>query len=447
MENIHEYRNEQGDDPEVYVRDGRLHVSSQTADREMVRFYEEVQAAGGDPREEFWIDHRIGVIGRRAMGSDMETQHLEKVAERFFGEMTQSNSELLDRRLQVVDERFEKRLREQQKADEERVRQTEKLLGDVKETGEELRSAITEALESSAKDTRTGVKDTVREQLDGHTAQSRKLLNPEDSDSPLHRLGKDVDKLTEQVRKVETALEVTEATRGERSKGHGKGWDYQDVVHDAASDLAKVRRDVPEFTANQKGMEGSQGDTVITLCEQDASNVELKVAVEARNKAQGLRAILRDLDSAKRSRGAETAIGVFASEDQMPRGHAPFSDCGQGRFLVCFDADEEDPRWLEQAYHMARYEALAALRGRVEVDAGRLGELLEEAKRRLETLSQLKRDITTGKKTVENHYQGLWETVDGMQDEVSQLFSEMEKAIQPAEPERAGSNDEEPTSF
>ena len=107
-------------------------------------------------------------------------------------------------------------------------------------------------------------------------------------------------------------------------------------------------------------LRSKKGDFVLTIDPARAGGADLRIVVEAKDRAMSLRAIRDELREAKENRGAAVAVVVF-SPDHAPPGIAPF-DVRAGDVYCVVDPADPDPATLDAAVRLARLHALAGLR-------------------------------------------------------------------------------------
>jgi len=245
-----------------------------------------------------------------------------------------------------------------------------------------------------------------------------KILNPDDESTPLgkfrkqlqqeldadrdgtafNKLKKDMDGGFE---KVLIALGAAEAAEEEREKGTAKGGDFENYVYMTVDSIARDFEDTVEFVGDDSGPLGKVGDVRIQVNPRDTGKVERNIVVEAKNASvtlSGKNSFLKELDSAKKNRGAHYAIGAI-HESKVPMVVGSFRRY-DGEKIICSIPVEEYPLALEIAYKVARAElVLSTLREEVRLDPSKLKDKVVEIQGQLDTIRAVKSTLTgaTGK--------------------------------------------------
>jgi len=245
-----------------------------------------------------------------------------------------------------------------------------------------------------------------------------KILNPDDESTPLgkfrkqlqqeldadrdgtafNKLKKDMDTGFE---KVLIALGAAEAADEEREKGTAKGGDFEDFVYMTVDSIARDFEDTVEFVGDDSGPLGKVGDVLIQVNPRDTGKVERNIVVEAKNASvtlSGKNSFLKELDSAKKNRGAHYAIGAI-HESKVPLVIGSFRRY-DGEKIICSVPVDEHPLALEIAYKVARAElVLSTLREEVRLDPLKLKDKVVEIQGQLDTIRAIKSTLTgaTGK--------------------------------------------------
>ncbi len=157
---------------------------------------------------------------------------------------------------------------------------------------------------------------------------------------------------------------AVERARAEaQEKGAQKGRNYQDLVFHALNEIAKVFGDTAELIADRPGLEGKEGDIIVTLHARDTGGVLVRLVVEAKDGPVGERPVRRELDTAMIQWGAAAAIAVYSREEYMPKGTTPLAERDANSYLCLYDKDiPHDSLSLRLAYRVARILTLEALR-------------------------------------------------------------------------------------
>ena len=128
----------------------------------------------------------------------------------------------------------------------------------------------------------------------------------------------------------------------------GKGFTFEDVVHECTNRIAGAHGDLAEKTGTTTGSSGTQkGDEVVTISRDDSQGLEAHFVMEAKAKKLGMRAVVDELDAAMANREALAGIAVFSTQAQAPTS-VPFQYTDT-RAIVVLDKDGLDDSALRLA--------------------------------------------------------------------------------------------------
>jgi hypothetical protein len=200
--------------------------------------------------------------------------------------------------------------------------------------------------------------------------------------------------------RINRHLGVEEGKKGEATKGHLKGLDFQSDLYDRVAEWGRQLDDETDFVHGTPGLNARKlGDILITLGETtSASGRKIVIEIKDKNDRMKFKDAAKELQECKETRGADCGIYVFAKGCEPPE-VGDFRRVGED-FYCTVERDEvisDGPlAYLEQAYKIARVIVVAAKRkedegqldfARVEqhIDAliqwvPRLGEIITKAR-------------------------------------------------------------------
>jgi hypothetical protein len=275
----------------------------------------------------------------------------------------------------------------------------------------------------------TVLTDAGREQV----AAMRRLIDPENEESPLARyrseIVKEIEKkgeaILEAFAELKTQLAVEEAKAAAFEQTAAKGFSFEDLLEAALTDIASAFEDVAQRVGGTPGGRGRKGDFVVTLNAADTGGESACYVLEAKDSAKKLPEILRELDQAMENRGAAAGVAVFARAGQSPV-KLPFQSF-DNKALVVLDKETPNELALRLACCWARWVARRKLaKSGDDVDLGRIAGLIEAARQGLATTSKI-RTALNGSKT----------QIDRALGHVESLVVEVEAALQGIEDEFA----------
>ncbi|HEY7940732.1 MAG TPA: hypothetical protein VID25_02205 [Candidatus Limnocylindrales bacterium] len=273
-------------------------------------------------------------------------------------------------------------------------RTLEKFLGDRGA----LRTFVNDLFDETRRDSAIGrMRELLGTYFDGDASRLALLLDPTRLNSPLHQFRKEVSDGFLQLNDRLTAIEAAAAARGaERARSAAKGADFEALVADFLGDIARGCGDFLDRTGLEAGatIASKKGDFVLTLDPGVTGGADVRVVVEAKDRAISGRAMRDELREARTNRDAAVALVVFTPA-HAPTGIAPF-DVRAGDVYCVLDPDAPDRATLEAALRLARLLALATLRDRrVEVDAEAIRVALTGVRQELEAVRRMKASLTS----------------------------------------------------
>ena len=261
-----------------------------------------------------------------------------------------------------------------------------------------LRTFVNDLFDEKRRDSAIGrMRELLGSYFDGDASRLALLLDPTRLNSPLHQFRKEVSDGFTRLNDRLTAIEAAAAARGaERARSTVKGADFEALVADLLGDIARGCGDLLDRTGTEAGatIASKKGDFVLTLDPDLTGGADVRVVVEAKDRAISGRAMRDELREARTNRGAAVALVVFTPA-HAPTGIAPF-DVRAGDVYCVVDPEAPDRSTLEAALRLARLLALSTLRDRpVEVDAEAIRVALTGVRQELEAVRRMKASLTS----------------------------------------------------
>ncbi len=291
-----------------------------------------------------------------------------------------------------------------------------------------LRQFVTELFDETKRDSALGRLSTLLgAYFDGDASKLARLLDPTRLGSPLHQFRTEITAEFGRLHERLAAIEAAAAARAaERAKSAAKGTDFEDLLESLLGELARGSGDLLERTSTEAGdlLRSKKGDFVLTLDPDLTRGRELRIVVEAKDRAVSGPRIRDELREAKANRGAVVGVVVFTPE-HAPSGVAPF-DVRAGDVYCVVDPEAPDRATLEAAIRLARLLALASAdEPAVEVDAAAVAEALEGIRRQLEAIKSLKAQLTS----IGNATKAVWSGLDGLRAGILEQVAEAERRL------------------
>jgi hypothetical protein len=166
---------------------------------------------------------------------------------------------------------------------------------------------------------------------------------------------------------------------------------------------------------------------VLTLDARLTRGSDLRVVIEAKDRAVSMRAMRDELREARENRGAAVAVAVFTPA-HAPAGVAPFNLVGDDVYCV-IDPEAPEQATLEAAVRLARLLAMTSLAEReVELDAAAVEAALTGIREQLEVVRQLKSQLTS----ISTATKAVWTGLDSMRSSILSRVAEAESEIRAA---------------
>ena len=243
----------------------------------------------------------------------------------------------------------------------------------------------------------------------------------------MHQFRDEVARGFEGIHERLTAIEAAAAARAvERARSTAKGGDFEDLLESLLGDAARGLGDLVDRTGGAVGeqLRSKKGDFVVTLDPARTGGADLRIVVEAKDRAMSSRSIREELREAKQNRAAAVGLVIF-SPAHAPQGIAPF-DVRAGDVYCVIDPASPDPAVLDAALRLARLLALASLREvAAEIDADAVRSALAAVRAELEALKGIKATLTS----MSNSAAGVQAALDRLREGIVARVCEAEAEI------------------
>ncbi len=294
-----------------------------------------------------------------------------------------------------------------------------------------LRQFVNELFDETKRDSAIGrIGGLLGRYFDGDQSKLALLLDPTRLGSPLHQFRQEIAEGFAGVHERLAAIEAASRARAdERSRSAAKGGDFEDLLTDLLGDIARGAGDLLDRTSTETGavLGSKKGDFVLTVDPQLARGADLRIAIEAKDRAMSQRAMREELREARENRSAAVAVAVW-SPAHAPSSVAPFALLGDDVHVVV-DPAAPDRAYLEAAIRLARLLALGTLDVRdVDVDAAAIARALTGVREQLEAIRALKAQLTS----VSNATKAVWTGLDQLRTGILARVGEAEAELQVA---------------
>jgi hypothetical protein len=368
---------------------------------------------------------KVGLLAIQDVAASMDVDMVRDEFEKLARTNEQANAKAVEALDQVLRSNFAD-------VDGRLPRTLEKFLGDRGQ----LRAFVNELFDETKRDSAIGrMRTLLGSYFDGDASKLALLLDPTRQHSPMHQFRAEVTASFEKLHERLAAIEAAAAARGaERARSSAKGADFEDVLESMLGDLARGVGDLVDRTGSESGdlLRSKKGDFVVTIDPERTGGADLRIVVEAKDRAMSGRQIRDELREAKTNRCAVVGLVVFSAQ-HAPAGIAPF-DVRAGDVYCVVDPAAPDPATLLGALRLARLLALATLRDvAAEIDAEAIRAALAGVRAELEALKGIKATLTS----ISTSATGLQATLDRLRDGVIARVIEAEAEIRVARTARS----------
>ena len=213
---------------------------------------------------------------------------------------------------------------------------------------------------------------------------------------------KRLEALTAEVTALRERLSAKEEIEIEQARGTAKGRDFESRIHDLIDGIATARGDVAHHVGDQAGeTRGKKGDTVVEIGAGGGPALA-KIAFDPKDSQLTRPKAWEVLNGSLDDRGADYAVLVVASEENVPAKTQSLVEYEGNKLVVAVDRDDPEPYVLETAYCLARARALAARRDELSLDAPAMKEAIDETRRALESLKTARQALTGMRKNADS---------------------------------------------
>jgi hypothetical protein len=363
---------------------------------------------------------RIGLVALQDAGVTVNVD----VVRREFETLMKRNEATNERAAQALEQTLRTNFAD---GDGRLPRTMEKFLGDRGQ----LRTFVADLFDETKRDSAIGrIGTLLGTYFDGDASKLARLIDPTRLGSPMYQFREEVSAGFAQLNERLTAIEAAAAARAtERSKSAAKGADFEDLLEEMLGEIARGCGDLIDRTSDETGdvMKSKKGDFVLSIDESIARGADLRIVIEAKDRAISGRAIRDELREAKTNRGAAVGLVVF-SPTHAPAGIAPF-DVRAGDVYCVIDPAAPNLATLEAAVRLARLLAAATLVEReVEVDAAAISAALDGIREQLETIKSLKSQLTS----IGNATKAVWTGLDTLRSGIIARVAEAENELRSA---------------
>ena len=186
----------------------------------------------------------------------------------------------------------------------------------------------------------------------------------------------------------------------EAERGAAKGRTYEEAVFEALDAIAVARGDDCDAVGDTRGEGGRKGDVVVAI-DACAGPARGRIVFEAKDRKLSKNQALDELDAAMRTRGADYAVLVVPSEEELPARTHPLREYNGDKLFVVHDPEDGSRLALEVAYGLARARVLMARDDAGGLDATAARAEVERALQAMEDVRRIKSQLTNATNGIE----------------------------------------------
>jgi hypothetical protein len=401
----------------------------QTSEPDVVRLFNEDPER--DPEELLEKLLRLGTETFRIMGTSATSEILENVANE-----VRSGMEL--KKIEIVSDM------------EDMAKKMVAETGDlsVRNVLQSWRTEFATMLSNSFDATRTDsimskFDEAMKAWADNQQDKVIKQLNLNESGSSLYglndRLTKHITETVEtvksQLKNIETALSIDQATKDVKKKVASRGNDFEDLVFEEVAAISNEYRDTADNPGKTKtkGIDGNdEGDITVDINPDEARGESLRFVWECkvRSTKQSDRWLYDELKKGMSNRGAKA--GVIATDEATAVGvngeDKFFRENGNIAILI-LDSQEPDPNAIKFAYLWSRW--VCRRDNASQLDAGSVRDVMEAIQRELSVVKAIKSHHTT----MTNELDLVRPKVDGLEANIKFQLAKLTAMIESTEVE------------
>ncbi len=282
------------------------------------------------------------------------------------------------------------------------------------------------------------IKQIFADYFDTDASKIVRLLDPNNPESPLSSLKKDlIERLFNLEKEIKAIGAAKQAIKEEAEKGTQKGFEYEQLVFQQVEKISSILGDNCFLVGNEQGMifNSKTGDIVVNLNPSQTGGANLKIVFECKDKEMSLQKFLEELDEAKKNRGALLAVGIISRKDLLKGVNGAigvFREYPNDKSICLFDKEILDPTALEIAYKLARTRLLLGLKVKEmksdSVDVEGIKILIEEISRKLNEFSSIKSTLTKATTAIDEAKTNLDKIKDELQEKLDELLQKVKKS-------------------
>lgn len=283
--------------------------------------------------------------------------------------------------------------------------------------------------------------DAMKNWAENQQDKVMKQLNLNESGSSLYGLNdrltkhitETVDAVKTQLKNIETALSIDEATKEVKKRVASRGNDFEDLVFDEVAEISNEYRDTADNPGKTKtkGIDGNdEGDITVDINPDESRGESLRFVWECkvRSTKQSDRWLYDELKKGMSNRGAKA--GVIATDEATAVGVN-----GDGKFfrengniaILILDSQEPDPNAIKFAYLWSRW--ICRRDNSSLLDVGSVRDVMEAIQRELSIVKAIKSHHTS----IANELNLVGPKVEGLEQNIKAQLDKLTLLIEVTE--------------
>lgn len=247
-----------------------------------------------------------------------------------------------------------------------------------------------------------------------------------------HEDRKRIEALTGEVTALRERLGAKEEIDAEQARGTAKGRGFEERVHEVIDSIASARGDVAHHVGDVAAeTRGKKGDTVAEIGAAGGPALA-KIAFDPKDSELTRPKAWEVLNGSLDDRGADYAVLVVASEENLPAKTQNLVEYEGNKLIVAVDREDPERIVLETAYCLARSRALASREGDLALDAVAMKEAIDQARRALECLKKARQALTGMRKSADSVEEALSTMEEGAKTALGRADSLIADALEAA---------------
>jgi hypothetical protein len=210
----------------------------------------------------------------------------------------------------------------------------------------------------------------------------------------LREMSATIEAMRRELVELRAEKEKREAVAEEAERGTAKGRPYEAAVAEALDAIAHAQGDDCEAVGDFPGVSGAKGGDIVVAIDACSGPARGRIAFEAKRSQLSKKVALAKLDDALAARGADYAVLVVPTDEELPARTPPLREFNGDKLFVTFDPDDGSRLALEVAYALARARVLMKRGASDALDVDAVRSEVERALGAMEDVRRIKQQLT-----------------------------------------------------